>query len=489
MGTSMDNAEIKSLILEEREKIRRELRDDIDSLFKKESESVQEKIGLYLSTAKWVTLGIAAVLTAFGISKASDVETAIVSFLKDRVEKKYGFDSPDSTLSVAMNKMVSTSVAASVYLEATAQNEGGWLQSSENSVRKTEINILLEIVQDPASEYAIFQQALTGLSYLADREAIRSSITQTLAKMLSDKPENDYDWIIQNESKIISILKFSDSINISSAAITLISKSDQLTDDIIDMAINRFRNENYTPAANTIAKIAKTTKSDETLVFAIMGLIELDPASPDIDSIVLEKLVPRNSPAYVRNITVASSILSSRGSRNTPEFKRDRFLRLAVPLIKAAIDKNVTVTYDKADDRLVFHDSLIGEGWINSKLFEKEWLTPILKSACDESPQMLYRYLQSIAPRNTSYRILATLDTNSIIKSESGSVITPDSIRDSTVEIVAPPSRYSEVMGPGAFRNDPEIGILEFVWYSLEGSVQKAHGTINAPQSFEILLD
>lgn len=488
----MDEQELKNMLYDDREKTRREMREEIDALFRKESETFQTQIRLYLSAARWIGLAVAAILTVFGVTKASDIEKNITDYLKEKVERQYRLDEPDSSFSKTMNKLIARAVAASVFLEATAAQQNRIYPDNINYSRRQETNILLGIVEDPESNFQVFSEAVTGLSYLADSDEPRVFVSQVLAKILVSDEVKKHGWAKNNEEKILSVLGFPKSDIINSAANIMLSNGSDITDKIVETALNRFRREGYSQAAKTVSEIAASTESRDVQFYSVLTLATIRPAHPNLSNLILAGILKEGKKTALRNIQIVEALVDTRHAKTpigTPVSMASgssRVKNLAVPIMQAEIESGLSVSYDKNSGMLTFNDRMVSWLRLDKGIYETELIDPLLKYANAISTAKLAFYIESIRPRGDIVNILATLGRDSKVITDQGEEITLDAIKEGEVEIL--PQEINDI--EAHLQTDTYLSgglkYLQLSWMDVAGRTISRKGRLINPEQFRI---
>src|SRR5262245_29409551 len=124
----MTDEEILARIAESRENTRRELREELESLFKKEKDSLLERAQLFMSVAKWSAAALAIGFGLLGIKAWSDVKANIEEYFKAQLNNAYRIDDPTSPLARSIDQLMDRAVLNSLYVRALRERDSTNLQ-------------------------------------------------------------------------------------------------------------------------------------------------------------------------------------------------------------------------------------------------------------------------------------------------------------------------------------------------------------------------
>lgn len=483
----MDEHEIRHLLIDEREKMRKDLRGEVDSLFKKEREIIQERTQLYITVGKWFGFGVAVILAVLGWSKAEDIQNTITEYLKKQVDNHYQFDDPNSALSTKLDEIVDHTTVGSIYIESKAAKEYGSAPQNLTYNRRQDIIRLLKITRNQSTDSATFSQAVEGIKYLTDSREAREFATKALLETLRTTTKDD-DTIEHNIDKITAILGFPDSDNICdicAEAVKLIEKHKDLPETLQGAAIALIHGEEYTPGENAAIYLAKTTEDERLRFYSIRTLALLNPTHPELKKLVYDYIITLPQQDRTKNLFIAYELLISGNARslvknsNARDEKNKAIEEVAVPIVENVLDTiNPTIYYNTDNQKISFHSKYLYYSTLDDSIFGSAIITPLLTRANNISEEKFKARVKSILPINTRSKLVATLNEDSKIQTDNGETVSAKNITGQRVEIIA--TSFSDVT------LDDKI-LLK--WTSLNGTVQLSGGRLISPESFILYLN
>jgi hypothetical protein len=489
----MDESELKGLLSEERESIRQEMRNEIAMLFKRETEVLQERIQLYLKVGQWCGVIALAILTAFGFTKADDVVKSLETYFKQRLEEQYKLDDPSSSISVSLSRFMDQALVASAYIESKAAQARDSDRHPQRPDRQQEIKRLLRIVKDPTSSVETFDQAISGLSYLAGSDESRTHVAQELALLLAADEHKNYGWVGPEEQKALILLSYPSSVEIDVAATRLLPSNP--SEKIMLGILKRLRNENHRPAVKAITAVADSTDSKLLKYESMLALATLQPASQKLRDFVLYGLLAeKNNNQKIKNVEVAVAIYESRLddefliASDKFEARKKMVEELVVPLMSSAIDAGVRVEdLSCSGGSQLFGLSDAVTVSLRGNVYDGDFIGPLFQYANNISMRKLVGYMESMRPVAKGEKSAGCLKfelllgESSVIKDEDNNDVALNEIKGRRVEVVRPKLERWQQDALGVVPVNVEGDYLLLSWFDLNGkSVTKKASMIKS---------
>lgn len=493
----MADPEILGQIAESQEKTRRELREEVENLFRKERDSFNERIHLFLNTAKWSGATLLAVFGLLGIKAWGDIKTNVEEYFKTRLEKIYRLEDASSPISRSIEQLMDRALVNALYVQVqrahNTTNTGNRLRmgaADRESLSSGELERLLRIVRNPQTEALAFEDTIVVLNALVSSDERRQAVSSTLAGLVAAKEKSDSSWMASNERKRLAILtSFRNSEEIDAVAGELLGQP--ISDRLKSSALTRIGKVKYRAATPSIIKFIDTADGQELKFLGYRTLALLRPDHDRLKNYILSDLIKREEKIDLLNCLSMAATLAQRVEEH-PFFEdsddRQRHLRilteLAIPLAAKALESGVTMEFEDFGFRNGLHariatgSSSSHSSWVSSAIYSNDFVSELLNFGAKKSIYVLSQYISALSinsersfSRQPRVKMLANLTDDSELQFEDGTKVTRSQLKGESVELATNSEKLSARTGT---RNEGTKDYkIHAIWENLEGTRSK----------------
>jgi hypothetical protein len=513
----MNDHEITALLAENREKIREELRTELEVLFKKEKDALVERAQFLMNAAKWSAAALAVGFGLLGVKAWSDVRAHVEDYFKSTLEKTYLIDDATSPIRRSVDYLLDRALVNSLYAQVLREKarEAADQQSSSRShelqpISLSELDRMLRLLKSPLTETSLFNDTVYVLNHLVKEEDRRQTVSAVLADLLAARQNSESAWMSSNERKRLTILStFNKSEGLDVAASDLLIQP--IPDRFKAAILQRIRREGVRNAAQNVVKLIDLSE-DEPLKFeCYLTLARIRPDHERVSRFITSDLLKKSEKKdLLQSIQIAAAIAAHESEigrfldDDTLEKRKKLLSDLAVPLVARAFDNGVTLEYQEfgfrkgLSARIRVGPSAYRVTDLDRAIHSDILAAQVLALGAGRSLQVLSTYLAAMMPKTTFgsksgslLRVRAVLNSDSEIVLADGSTLSSSNVRDGGVELrvvdAAPaygpsPSSTAQVK---AVRIDAH-GLLMAKWQDTSGKfIQKQISAVRHG-SFEV---
>ena len=161
----MNDQEILALMAEAREKIRRELQEDLDKLVQKEKQAMLEHFRIAKYIIKWSVAVLTLICMLLGYTAWTNMRKDIEDWWKEKLETTYDVDNLSSPFRIEADSLRDQALVNSLYVYVQRKNasEGDTsriFRDKDERLGPAELARLLNIFTLQKSSAALFEDAL-----------------------------------------------------------------------------------------------------------------------------------------------------------------------------------------------------------------------------------------------------------------------------------------------------------------------------------------
>ena len=452
----MTDQEILAQISDSRDKVRTELRAELEELFKKEKDNLLERAQLFMNVSKWTAASMAVVFGLLGIKAWSDVRSNVEGYFQTKLEKLYRIDEAGSPLARSIDQLLDRAVVNALYTEiqrSRAAGKDGARRTAERrelpKLTSGEQDRLVKRIKSSTTETLEFEDTIYVLNELVTEEDKRQAVSSTLAELLAAARKSESAWMSDNEKKRLAILlNFRDSEAVDAAASELLSQP--VSDRLRTAVFVRIRKENFKGAVPQVLKFIDTTEDQTSKFQAYLTLAGLRPDHETVKTFVLNDLANRVEKIDILHCFEMAAALASdkKDSFFLDSDERARHKRLiallAVPLAAKAIDSGVRLRYSDFGAQGLMAQIRVAERSYRStkigrEVFSAPFIDELLNLALKKPAHALANYLEALSVQSerglVNAKIYATLTPDSVVDFEDGTRLVLSDVGESKIQL------------------------------------------------------
>lgn len=446
---------------DDKEKLRKDLGEEIEKKFEKETGILLQQARFIITLIKWI-LGVLAILLALlGIKAWSDIQNNIEKYFQERLEKKYALDDANSPIKTRLDKLLDRALVNALFTEVIRDqeeiNNSRYQPTLEREVKvfnSGELDRLLKIIRSKETDIRVFKDAVFVLNSIVVSRDARHKVSIVLAELLAAKEGHESEWMAEDEKKRIVILEaFYNSEMIDSTATELLNAP--VTNNLKYAALNRVASEGYKSAVPAVIKFIDETEDRIYKIKGYRALARLMPSHEYLRSFIFKELLKQNDERSLVLCAAIAGDIAAAGKQDffwavsdeSTDLKR-LIAELAVPLAAKAFESGVVLTYGRYYDGALRAEipnkkshSRVTEH-INSKIYSDALMSQLLELGANKSFPIFTRYLSAVLPRavygEQSKEIVSVkvlFNDDSIIQFDDGSSLTKTKVIGQTVKL------------------------------------------------------
>jgi hypothetical protein len=459
----MDDQEILARIAGSREKLRGELSQELDTLFRKEKEVWSERAQLFMSVGKWSAAAFAVIFGLLGIKAWGDVRSNVEEFFKTKLDNTYRLNDTTNPLAREIDQLINRAVVNALYVQVQRDRDTASVQArrrrpfadTEATLGPGELERLVSIAKAPTTESLAFEDTIYILNALVTSEDRRQAVSRTLAELLAAKPNSQAEWMASNEKKRLAILSsFRKAEAVDAVASELLAYP--VSERLKEAVLARAAREDYKAAVPAILKFIEATDEARLKFYGLRALARLRPTHELVRALIVklkDEAKEKNDLLHCLEIAEALAATNERGFFGDDE-ERQRRIRLladlAIPIASKAFDGGVRLTFQEFTPPGIYAVVPIGPSSfrmsrLGKDLFSEDFTSLLLDTANKASTATLGKYLAAISltsdmPSTKRYtRVIARLKSESRVQFEDGSEISSAGAKGGSLDLVSEP--------------------------------------------------
>lgn len=448
--------ETASYIADVKEKLRDEMKKEIEKIFKNERDALIERANMFISVAKWSGGALAITFGLLGIKAWTDIKINVEDYFKDKIMAMYRIDDQNSTARKEIDKLIDRAVVNSAYISAkrrghiTESNSRRLNDRDEPELGSGELERLLRLARGPQTEISVFEDIVRVLNVLVTTEERRHFVSSAFSELLAAKPNTDTSWMTNSERKRLAILQgFNKAESIDAAAVEVLSQKN--SEQLQIAALDRILKENYKSAIPVILKRIEAETDGKLRFAALRTLAGLKPDDAIIRRFTNDDLMKRQEKSdLLKCIEFAVSIIPKKREilffEDNEDIARINKIHseLTVPLAVKAIDGGVHLDYnDFGFNKGVTAKILVGRSMyrvahIGGNIFNKSFISQLLDHVNKESIHKTAKFIQALSVENKNKKMVqfyVNLENNSLLRLADGQEIQASSLSSARVEL------------------------------------------------------